>query len=184
MFFQRAVAGRLSSPCIRGCFYSGGSYLLARLVFPVHTGVFLFRFRPFFHRSGLPRAYGGVSHNLTRLDHQARSSPCIRGCFLVTLEAALSEAVFPVHTGVFLVQMLDRFAPGGLPRAYGGVSSAYVGSVRARRSSPCIRGCFHYITHFAKIQMVFPVHTGVFLRLINDNETTIRLPRAYGGVSY
>ena len=50
--------------------------------------------------------------------------------------------------------------------------------------SPCIRGCFPGSSDFIGWETVFPVHTGVFLQRPLSLLTIIRIPRAYGGVSF
>ena len=91
--------------------------------------------------------------------------------------------VFPVHTGVFLIQRGKLIFCHSLPRAYGGVSILTIDNGKIKKSSPCIRGCFRVLGHRVGLHPVFPVHTGVFLILRAYTGSSLGLPRAYGGVS-
>ncbi len=172
-----------SSPCIRGCFSSTDRPFSSKSVFPVHTGVF-----PGLPDSGsitvsLPRAYGGVSSGRLYRVPICRSSPCIRGCFSTWTGGVGTVQVFPVHTGVFLAGSLYSQNRDSLPRAYGGVSNTRCRLSTACWSSPCIRGCFQHAVSIINGVLVFPVHTGVFLKNRNRSRRRLSLPRAYGGVS-
>ena len=70
----------------------------------------------------IPRAYGGVSDSDGISPIVIEYSPCIRGCFPVTIVGWSYGGVFPVHTGVFLGLLASIMTIKGIPRAYGGVS--------------------------------------------------------------
>ena len=150
------------SPCIRGCFSSVASFNFPKIVFPVHTGVFLVRCIRRYRKSRIPRAYGGVSRVIDGNICHGWYSPCIRGCFSLYEIKKEILGVFPVHTGVFLCDFFISCLPRCIPRAYGGVSCSRSYLQELIPYSPCIRGCF-YIHHLYICRyLVFPVHTGVF----------------------
>ena len=70
-----------------------------------------------------------------------------------------------MHTGVFLYPNRRTKDAKSIPRAYGGVSKPNIDAVADNKYSPCIRGCFQHSFHRCLHTMVFPVHTGVFLKL-------------------
>ncbi len=82
---SRFICGKCSllgsSPHTRGCFQSSLNSTIILVVFPAHTGVFLYYLR--FHHIAycLPRTHGGVSFDLEEYKKEKRSSPHTRGCF-------------------------------------------------------------------------------------------------------
>ena len=53
---------------------------------------------------------------------EARSSPCLWGCFFVASVFVFNNLVFPMLVGVFLFSCLSILLAMGLPHACGGVS--------------------------------------------------------------
>ena len=53
---------------------------------------------------------------------RSESSPCTWGCFLAVYGIDIPEIVFPMHVGVFLLQLFYRNCKECLPHARGGVS--------------------------------------------------------------
>ena len=104
---------------------------------------------------------------------------------------------------MFLACFCSSVKADGIPRAYGGVSKHIKISTSLKSYSPCIRGCFYFpwvnkstIWYspcirgcfrikrlFQSVNVVFPVHTGVFLLSTEFFKGSLSIPRAYGGVS-
>ena len=60
--------------------------------------------------------FGGFAYR------NAESSPYTRGCFSLFLICYDGNKIFPVHTGVFLLDIYSRVSVLDLPRTHGGVS--------------------------------------------------------------
>ena len=146
-----------------GCFCKSESKKQADLVFPMHVGVFPFQFFRHHWFVRLPHACGGVSISDYSKGKKIMSSPCMWGCFWIVTIAFYSNAVFPMHVGVFLIAQIPPVKVAGLPHACGGVSVLLVLWFFVVPSSPCMWGCFHSILYNRLLYFVFPMHVGVFL---------------------
>ncbi len=114
----------LSSPCTWGCFCNGEAEGSTFKVFPMHVGVFLTEFEVCKTWFCLPHARGGVSDMEKLKNFEVSSSPCTWGCFSMRAFLPVSVAVFPMHVGVFLIQLFIKGFGISLPHARGGVSRA------------------------------------------------------------
>ena len=111
------------------------------------------------------------------------SSPCTWGCFQLCPITTKSTQVFPMHVGVFLKGVWAKETAPGLPHARGGVSSLLFYCPFWGLSSPCTWGCFSLEFENLCLELVFPMHVGVFLPRIRGCIRSRRLPHARGGVS-
>ena len=152
-------------------------------IFPVHTGVFLIRITKNWTFSYLPRTHGGVSVKDFLIKPLGKSSPYTRGCFFQLLFSGVFIFIFPVHTGVFPLAGEMRDCLWNLPRTHGGVSRYGFTCSGNVESSPYTRGCFYTSVCINIIQVIFPVHTGVFPIHLQCIYPPINLPRTHGGVS-
>ena len=118
---QRLVEGR-SSPRKRGCFWVDSRKRSSGRVFPAQAGVFPEILGNAQTVVSLPRASGGVSTPMAKLE----SSP----------------PVFPAQAGVFPALQRRMRYRSRLPRASGGVSMGSMRSFENASSSPRKRGCF------------------------------------------
>ncbi len=173
-----------SSPHTRGCFLQNIGIYDIDTVFPAHTGVFPLIISDEMVEVGLPRTHGGVSKLLEKNLRTIESSPHTRGCFLGAEKITIVHIVFPAHTGVFPISSIIIPKINSLPRTHGGVSKKRCQRAIKESSSPHTRGCFLYGTKNRDDSKVFPAHTGVFLYRSCGVDTTKRLPRTHGGVSY
>ena len=155
--------GRMSSPCMWGCFCKALWNIDDIPVFPMHVGVFLRLHDGAERRCRLPHACGGVSTHLSVIETLNESSPCMWGCFYRRDCARLGGAVFPMHVGVFLIRSETACSLFRLPHACGGVSLASGNVLTPLR--------------------VFPMHVGVFLNVLPFWVEHDGLPHACGGVS-
>ena len=70
----------------------------------------------------LPRICGGVSPGIQGVGALLRSSPHMRGCFLLQSAQLPGCSVFPAYAGVFPENISPLISPLSLPRICGGVS--------------------------------------------------------------
>ena len=129
----------------------------------MHVGVFPIHFRDIKAVDGLPHARGGVSADKSFKIVCTSSSPCTWGCFYGKILHWIGRNVFPMHVGVFPMQLYLSMPERRLPHARGGVSM--------------LRG-LNFLC--AK---VFPMHVGVFLQQVVCVPFICSLPHARGGVS-
>ena len=110
------------SLCIQGLFLRKEICMLKVLIFPVHTGVILYRLNINRPRKHFPCAYRGYSGILNMVYGGDLFSLCIQGLFLSCLNGCRERTIFPVHTGVIL--SFDKTASGRsyFPCAYRGYS--------------------------------------------------------------
>ena len=173
----------VSSPRERGCFQPHHLVTAVVRVFPARAGVFLMP-RPATRRLFcLPRASGGVSIFRHHGRGGSASSPRERGCFPALVQWSANCAVFPARAGVFPCGASVACVAMRLPRASGGVSCCYRRRYIRSQSSPRERGCFLRGIANATDRGVFPARAGVFPTTILGGVTSLRLPRASGGVS-
>ena len=90
-----------SSPCLWGCFCERSSTPCHEWVFPMLVGVFLAVRLVNMSQLGLPHACGGVSIYISDTGQIRWSSPCLWGCFLLSLSSGGIFSVFPMLVGVF-----------------------------------------------------------------------------------
>ena len=128
----------------------------------MHVGVFLIEAMRIRVKLCLPHACGGVSYSVICGQFLKKSSPCMWGCFSVLIACALLSAVFPMHVGVFLQEVIDQLQPHCLPHACGGVSNVQSKDIFKEESSPCMWGCFSVKHDGTTLRFVFPMHVGVF----------------------
>ena len=153
----------LSSPCTWGCFLKYNNLIPSQYVFPMHVGVFPFSKNSLYWIPRLPHARGGVSSKKSHVLCAIWSSPCTWGCFYSHFKTTPLYTVFPMHVGVFLIQIKTTLSMACLPHARGGVSyKSYT------------------IRHSCE---VFPMHVGVFLIMFLYSLIVESLPHARGGVS-
>ena len=132
-------------------------------VFPTHVGMIPTLMILFINVSCIPHACGDDSINMAIKAMRAAYSPCTWGWFLTGDSSERKEAVFPVHTGMFLPPDTPWIAYRRIPRAYGDVSIGDDVSDKYIEYSPCIRGCFRVLIDRCGQAAVFPVHTGMIL---------------------
>ena len=129
----------------------------------MHVGVFLSPQLQLPVGRRLPHACGGVSMSIADANNSASSSPCMWGCFHPADFRLVEIAVFPMHVGVFPTCRASQTAQGSLPHACGGVSKKPLKGLGPIKSSPCMWGCFPAKRERQLLQVVFPMHVGVFL---------------------
>ena len=146
-----------------GCFLNALAVTDSVAVFPMHVGVFLRLLAQVRLKGRLPHACGGVSTTMPTQIYGASSSPCMWGCFHPADFRLVEIAVFPMHVGVFPTCRASQTAQGSLPHACGGVSKKPLKGLGPIKSSPCMWGCFPAKRERQLLQVVFPMHVGVFL---------------------
>ena len=175
--------GKLSSPCLWGCFFIFASQSKTGHVFPMLVGVFLRLPDLLSMPLGLPHACGGVSNSDCSGTKYQKSSPCLWGCFCSISSSSFSSRVFPMLVGVFPIDCIKQSCHLCLPHACGGVSQILADLGEGKASSPCLWGCFWWWWHGLGLVRVFPMLVGVFLRCGRSPTRSNSLPHACGGVS-
>ena len=185
--FQTAPSlceGRVSSPCMRGCFRARWRSVRPIQVFPVCVGVFPQTTRRRSDLSSLPRVCGGVSAETRKTASEILSSPRMRGGgFRHAQVRKLRGQVFPAYAGVFPSRSIWLSTWRRLPRVCGGVSKMPSSGPTNKLSSPRMRGCFLRVRAGQVGVRVFPAYAGVFLRESSFSRIATGLPRLSGGVS-
>ena len=153
-------------------------------VFPTPVGVFLANELSKKLDSCLPHARGGVSLSQPPVEFWDVSSPRPWGCFSSSRPHCRTSSVFPTPVGVFPNPACSPSVMLRLPHARGGVSLTLWYLLSIPVSSPRPWGCFHVISPFFYIRVVFPTPVGVFLCPADAAPRVTGLPHARGGVSY
>ena len=165
---------------MRGTLFVGNDVFSWCGIIPAHAGNTFPVFARRVHRRDHPRACG--EHKITAggASMEAGSSPRMRGTLSRAVNRVYGGGIIPAHAGNTLTSSSTVSVCWDHPRACGEHSIVGMSGVRARGSSPRMRGTLNQATGLDTMTGIIPAHAGNTIRNLTFYYALGDHPRACG----